>query len=118
MNETIPPFRPDVRFIPYIQIYEFEGLLFSDPAALSRGMFRTDLELRLQAIRDGFGSPEDINDSYQTAPSKRILQLDSGYDKVISGALAAEEMGIDVIKAQCPRFNGWFEKLASLGSAT
>src|SRR5436309_9409833 len=29
----IPGLRPDVRFFPYIQLHEYEGLLFSDPAA-------------------------------------------------------------------------------------
>jgi hypothetical protein len=115
LNE-IPELRPDIRFIPYVQIYEFEGLLFSDPVALAQGMFRDDLQPKLLAIRNDFATPEDINSGDQTAPSKRIRQLDQSYNKTISGVLAAERMGINVIRAQCPRFNAWFERLAALGA--
>lgn len=114
--QEIPEYRPEVRFIPYIQIHEFEGLLFSDPKILASSMFRADLSSDLQKIRDLFNSPEDINDGATSAPSKRILNLNRGYNKVISGALAAEQMGIDTIKKQCPRFRVWFDKLTSLGA--
>lgn len=33
-----PDLRPDVRFLPYIQLHEYEGLLFSDPAAFASGI--------------------------------------------------------------------------------
>ena len=115
--QRIPEFRPDARFIPYIQLHEFEGLLFSDPTVLAAAMFREDLAPKLHAIRNGFASPEEINDSPQTAPSKRIIGLNQAYNKVISGSLAAEQMGIDVIKESCPRFRAWFERLAALGVA-
>ena len=116
MMREEPELRADTRFIPYIQIYEFEGLLFSDPAALARGMFRPDLESKLSSVRGGFTTPEDINDSPETAPSKRILALDRRYNKVISGTLAADFMGIDVIKLHCPRFRQWVERLAAIGA--
>lgn len=28
--ELVPDMRPDIRFLPYIQLHEYEGLLFSD----------------------------------------------------------------------------------------
>ena len=34
----IPHLRPDVRFVPYLQLHEYEGLLFSDPAAFASGI--------------------------------------------------------------------------------
>ena len=113
----IAAFRPDRRFIPYIQLHEFEALLFSDPAILAAGMFRPEFEGRLQAIRNAVGSPEEINDGPTTAPSKRLLQLDGRYAKVISGALAAEQIGIDRIKLHCPRFRAWVDRLITLGDA-
>ena len=33
----LPGIRADVRFLPYLQLHEYEGLLFSDPAAFARG---------------------------------------------------------------------------------
>ena len=44
-------------------MHEFEGLLFSDPGRFAGGIGRSDLEAELQAIRDGFTTPEEINDS-------------------------------------------------------
>ncbi|MEC4621970.1 DUF4276 family protein, partial [Bacillus paranthracis] len=32
------------RFIPYVQMYEFEALLFSDPIKMAQGMDRVELE--------------------------------------------------------------------------
>jgi len=113
----IPEFRPDVRFIPYVQVYEFEALLFSQPAVLAEAMLRADLTDALHKIRVDAGTPEDINDGPETAPSKRILQLEPRYEKVITGALAAERMGIHTICQECPRFRGWFERLAALGQS-
>jgi hypothetical protein len=34
----IPGFRPDVRLLPYIQLHEYEGLLFSHPAAFAKAI--------------------------------------------------------------------------------
>src|SRR5438876_1067328 len=59
------------RFVPYVVMHEFEGLLFSDCDALARGVGKKDLSHAFQQIRDEFDTPEEINDSPQTAPSKR-----------------------------------------------
>jgi hypothetical protein len=103
------------RFIPYVQMYEFEGLLFSDPAKMAAGLYQDELAEKLGAIRTTFATPEEINDSPHTAPSKRILALMPDYDKPLHGSLAALEVGLDVIRAACPRFNGWLETLEGLG---
>ena len=63
------------RFIPNIIMHEFEGLLFSDCNAFANAIGCTHLAPKLQLIRDAFQSPEYINDSPQTAPSKRIQNL-------------------------------------------
>ena len=115
VSREIPNLRPELRFIPYVQIYEFEGLLFSNPAALAEAMFREDLAEKLEQIRAEFATPEDINDGPKTAPSKRLLNLEPRYEKVISGTLAAENMGVQTICAHCPRFRSWYERLAALG---
>ncbi len=106
---------PDVcRFIPFLVMHEFEGLLFSDCHKLAICIGRRDIETQLQAVRDSFGSPEEINDSPNTAPSKRVLSLFPGYQKVIMGNIAAIEIGLDTIRAQCPHFSDWISKLESL----
>jgi hypothetical protein len=99
------------RFIPYVMMHEFEGLLFSDCARFGRGIGRPDLAPRFQAIRDQFGSPEEINDSSYTAPSKRVAALVSGYAKPLLGVLAILEIGLEAIRAECPHFRKWLERL-------
>lgn len=98
-------------------MHEFEGLLFSDCAGFSRGVGRERLEPSLQAIRDRFPTPEDINDSAITAPSKRVQDLIPGYEKPLLGTLAALEIGLSSIRQECPHFNGWLKRLESLASA-
>lgn len=103
------------RFFPYVQMYEFEGLLFSDPVKLAAGLYVEELEKDFVAIRNSFGTPEEINDSRTTAPSKRILELMPLYEKPLYGSLAALEVGIDTIRRECKRFNHWVGQLESLG---
>ena len=100
------------RFIPYFSMHEFEGMLFSDVEVLSCNM-EASIE-DLQRIAGAFVSPEDINNSPATAPSKRLEALDSSYDKVDAGVEVARAIGIDNIRAKCPHFNAWLEKLEAL----
>lgn len=99
------------RFIPYVVMHEFEALLFSDCDAFASAISREDIKVALHAIRNQFGSPEEINDSPQTAPSKRLEALIPGYEKPLLGTLAALEIGIDQMKGECPRFAGWLDRL-------
>jgi hypothetical protein len=101
------------RFVPFVVMHEFEGLLFSDCAAFSRGIGRSDLNASLQQIRDGFATPEDIDDSPSTAPSKRIQTLVPGYEKPLLGVLAVVEIGLSRIREECPHFNHWLRQLES-----
>lgn len=99
------------RFVPYIVMHEFEGLLFSDAEGLGRGASRTDLSSDFQAIRDEFTTPEEINDSPETAPSKRITGLFPGYQKVLHGVSAVKEIGLETIRRECRLFSGWITEL-------
>ena len=102
------------RFIPYVMMHEFEAMLFSDCERFSVGIGRPELSPSFQQIRDGFASPEDIDDSPSTAPSKRIQKLIPGYQKPLLGNLASLEIGIDVIRAECAHFREWLETLERL----
>ena len=102
------------RFIPYVQMHEFEGLLFSDPVKFASGICRPKVAGRLQEIRDGFTNPEEINDDPTTAPSKRIQTVCRDYEKPTHGTLASLEIGLDVIRRECRLFDGWLSQLESL----
>jgi len=106
------------RFIPYVQMYEFEGLLFSNPESLALSVGCTNTVEKFQAIRDEFDSPEAINNSPQTAPSKRIEKLCIGYDKVTAGSIAAMDIGLSEIRKECSLFDEWLTELEALANAS
>lgn len=99
------------RFIPYVQMHEFEAILFSHPAMICDVLGCAEVESRIQAIRDAFTTPEDINDNPNTAPSKRLEALLSGYNKRTNGVIAASRIGLETIRSQCPHFSQWVGKL-------
>ena len=104
------------RVIPYVQQYEFEGLLFSNVDAFADAIDASEESVEeLRSIREKFPTPEDINDNSETAPSKRIEKIISQYEKVVDGPLIAIEIGLDAIRAECPRFSDWLTRLESLG---
>ena len=105
-------FNPD-RFVPYVMMHEFEAMLFSDCAKFCDLIGRNDLLPPFQAIRNAFGSPEEIDDSPMTAPSKRIERLVPGYRKPLYGTLGVLGIGLDTIRRECPHFRGWLERLES-----
>ena len=105
------------RIIPYVQQYEFEGLLFSDAGGFAALPGVTDSVVdRLAGIRAAFASPEEINDSETTVPSRRIAQVITEYDKAADGPTVALAIGLPAIRRECPRFRQWIERLESLGS--
>ncbi|MCW5205381.1 DUF4276 family protein [Desulfobulbus sp. F5] len=102
----------DRRFIPYIAMHEFEALLFSDPVVLAE---KIKVEPKsVQQILAKCGSPEEINDRPETAPSKRIAALTSGYKKIVMGSSIAEAISIATMRRQCPHFNQWLTNLEQL----
>ncbi len=104
------------RVISYVQQYEFEGLLFSNVDAFANAIDASEESIeKLRSIRVKFSTPEDINDNSETAPSKRILKIIRQYEKVVDGPLIAMEIGLDAIRAECPRFSDWLTRLESLG---
>lgn len=102
------------RFRPYVQMYEFEGLLFSDPVKMATGLYVDELAEDFAAIRNSFGTPEEINNSRKSAPSKRIVELMPFYEKPLYRSLAAIEVGLDVIRRECKRFDEWVGLLENL----
>ena len=104
------------RFLPFVVVHEFEGLLFSDCEAFARAVGQIALADSFQEIRDSFETPEDIDDSPLTAPSKRVEALIPGYVKPLFGNLAALEIGLDKISAACPHFRTWLSQLEALAS--
>ena len=107
---------PSKKALPYIQRHEFESLLFSDVDVFSELIDVTGASVeQLREVRARFLTPEDINDSSNTAPSKRIAGAISTYNKNLDGSLLAMKTGLTVIRDECPRFNDWITRLELLG---
>ncbi len=106
------------RFIPYIQPYEFEALLFSDVAALTQvnhSWSKTSIE-RLVAIRAAAASPEHINDRPETKPAAHLERELTAprYSKRTHGPIAAQKIGLAKIEAECAFFAAWLVQIREL----
>lgn len=120
VQEHLPDnLRPD-RFIPYVQVHEFEALLFSGVQELADTVWATHPGLsqsaaaNLQKILVEAGVPEAINDRPDMAPSKRICHLMRAYQKPLHGPIAAQRIGLARIREQCPHFDEWLRRLEAL----
>jgi Domain of unknown function (DUF4276) len=104
------------RFIPYFQLHEFEGLLFNNLISFESTFEPTEFKNKneLERILDNFPNPELINDNPDTAPSKRLMRLIEGYNKIVYGAILAENIGMHNLRQKSPRFNEWITKLESI----
>ncbi len=108
----------DDRFIPFIQLHEFETYLFVKLSLLDQFFDETKKKIPIlqKALRRAT-CPELINDGQHTAPSKRIIEQfpDYQYLKSTIGPQMAALIGLDNIRSICPHFNAWLEQLEGLG---
>jgi len=109
------------RFLPHLQLHEFEALLLVDVAVLKHQFIEQALLVdRLAAEIVATGKPpEEINDGRDTAPSKRIIRHVPQYDrqKADAGSSAARAIGLPRLREACPHFGRWLAALETLGSA-
>ena len=105
------------RFIPYIQPYEFEALLFSDVPTLTRvepGWQAASVALA--AARAAAESPEHINDRPETKPAAHLERelKNPSYRKRRHGPIAAQKIGLAKIEAECAFFAAWLAQIREL----
>ena len=107
----------DRRFILYIQLHEFETLLFVCPDKFKIEYFDNPMDIgKLKAIANEYGNPELIDQGSETAPSKRIINVYPHYadNKAAVGSMIAHEIGIDDLKKACAHFKLWVTRLEQL----
>jgi hypothetical protein len=105
----------DYRFIPYIQLHEFEALLFADVNAFDSAFpNQPELSGLLAKILEHFQSPEHINENPDQSPSSRILQLIPEYAKPVAGILIAQKIGLETLRIKCAHFGDWMNQLEQL----
>ena len=107
--------RPD-RFLPHIQPYEFEGLLFSDPRRFAEVEPAWERYVaQLESTRQSAPSPEHINDGFETHPSARLrILLRPRYNKVRHGRAVSGRIGVDRMRAECGHFDRWLTRVETL----
>jgi hypothetical protein len=102
------------RCIPYVQMHEFEGLLFSSPSVIADVLQRQGLKAWAAVIVQACGgNPEAINDRPETAPKHR-LQQHSNYRQTTHGPLIAEQIGLPSLRQHCAGFDAWLTQLEEL----
>lgn len=108
----------DSRFSPYIQVHEFEALLYCDLVTLHQRIDGAKAALLALSKEVEGMAPEDINDGATTAPSKRLIKHVPSYEKlkVRVGAPAAAAIGLSTLRAKCPHFDDWVAGLERLGA--
>ncbi|NJM93712.1 MAG: DUF4276 family protein [Cytophagales bacterium] len=90
--------------------------MLAKPESLSLFYLDKTAEInKLKADISGM-SPEDINDSADNAPSKRIEKRIPNYarQKTTAGVAAAAAIGLDHLRYRCPHFNDWITRLESI----
>ncbi len=104
------------RFIAHIQPYELEALLFSDVSIYNQVVENWQNNINeLQSVYDEFETPEHINNSFATAPSKRLEHiLKPKYRKTRHAPLLAEKIGLAKIEKECLHFSAWLNKIRQL----
>jgi Domain of unknown function (DUF4276) len=110
----------DNRFIPYIQLHEFEALIFTNLEELYKNFpeydeYRNDIN-RLSTECSSYSSPELINQGVTTAPSKRLAKVIPRYEKLKTtlAPQVIQKIGLSNIREKCPHFDQWVTRLESL----
>lgn len=96
----------------HFNVHEFEGLLYAEPNAFSE-IADEAVVAAIAKDRSEVINPEYINNSFETAPSKRLERLMPDYAKVKNGTIVSQTIGIDKIIEECPHFSAWVKKIKS-----
>jgi hypothetical protein len=105
----------DARFIPYLQVHEYEALVLVDPRRIT--LMYTAANAQIEALCqecDGYANPEDINHGQHSHPKYRIRQHVEDYDENVAGPLLAEDIGLPTLRQRCPHFGAWLTNLEQL----
>ena len=97
-------------FFPYIELHEFEAMLFADVERLEEAYFEYDLTpLKECVVKQG--NPELINGGAETSPSKRIINCIKHFDKANLVVDVLEKIGIEKIAEKCHHFSEWVKSI-------
>jgi hypothetical protein len=106
----------DARFVPHLQLHEFEAYLFADLDGLQLFYDEPKKIAQLRSVADACTNPELVDDGPESAPSKRIIAQFPDYEdaKSVVGPQVAELIGLQTIRDRCPHFHQWLSRLETL----
>ena len=106
------------RFIPYLQLHEFEALVLCGLDIMIKKFPNAASKInQLKKDVDKYSTMELVNDSIRTAPSKRIeavLQKNYHYNKPKDGNEIVTKIEFNELRARCPHFSEWIDKIEHL----
>ena len=106
------------RFIPYIQLHEFEALVLADPAGLENFFmeYKEHIADLINFVEEN-ANPELINQGKDTHPAMQIIRRIPEYEglKSVVGPKVASNAGLTILRSKCKHFNSWLAKLEQLG---
>lgn len=100
-------------YFPYIQLHEFESLVFTDLDMLGEAYFEYDITPLKRCLEQKM-NPELVNDGNETSPSKRILHCIPDYDKSVVGVSVLEKIGVEKLCQRCRHFGEWIFKMRAV----
>lgn len=98
------------KFLPYLQLHEFEALLFSDISHFSKILTTKSYISHFEEIVAKL-QPEEINNLPNTSPANRIKKIIPNYQKDLHGSILSKAIGLEVMREKCPHFNNWIESI-------
>lgn len=102
------------KFLPYLQLHEFEALVFASEDKLPIAFVNKNREIQqVSEVNNEFASPEEINEKPNFAPSKRLKSIFPEYQKTFHSQLILSQTNIDDLRTKCEHFNSWLTKLES-----
>jgi hypothetical protein len=104
----------DRRFIPHLQLHEFEALILTDARCLAKyyPSHKDELGRLARTVERDFRSPEEVN--RMTPPSWRIRTAVPEYEKPLFGISAVADLGLERIRRKCKHFDSWLQRLERL----
>ncbi len=102
------------KFRPYVQVHEFEALIFAGPEVAAQRADDERVGIAIEEAVRQAGEPELVNDNPSTAPSKRLKAVWPGYVKTLDGVNIASAIGLNRLRSTCPHFGSWIDWLESL----
>ena len=103
-----------IKFLPYLQLHEFEALVFASEDKLPIAFVNKNREIQqISLINNQFTSPEEINENPDSTPSKRLKRIFPEYQKTFHSQLILSQTKIDDLRGKCSHFNAWLNRLES-----